>query len=241
MTRTTFIAAIVAAVFSTFNFSSASAQEDCVFFYERTGEDGSIVRVCAENVRETAAAATAVGSLDRARAASTRTSPVAASTSISPAVDAYPFYGFGGSGYGGFYPPPDDPRQAWAIRDALLGGIQVTAFEERVREASNRGIRDGEHQAVMARLDEIETGYREEISRLRAHLEAAVALGNRELEAVFAGRIAEKERELAVVSTGGGSASFSAGKAEKEPEDTPEAGTTVQEHFGRRLPQFRER
>jgi len=204
-------ATLVVAILSTLTPSRVSAQDGCRFEFESVDSDGTRIKVCADTPRQISSAATAVGSLDRARAASTRTSPASASTSISPAVDAYPLYGFGGQGYGGYYLPPDDPRRAWEIRDAILSGIQVTSFEDQLREASDRGIRDGEHAAEMAAIE----GLHAEIERQRSYLAGAIATGNADLERKFAARVADLERQFAAVSAEGGSGS--AGKAEPEP------------------------
>ena len=169
---------------------TASAEDRPCRFFLRSMKDGTEVSVCADNVRQINAAFTAIGSLDPRRSASTFTSPAFAGTNLSSGYP--PGYGFGyGEGFG-YVPPPDDPRQAWAIRDALLGGVRVTSFEEQLRRADDDGIRDGQHAEVMQGLEAIKA----ELARARANLLTAIRTGNADLARKFESRIASLEQKL---------------------------------------------
>lgn len=207
-------------VFFSLTSTFALAQErPCRFSVQQTKPDGTVVSVCADNARQINAAATALGSLDPRRSSSTYVSPDTAVTNLS---SGYP-PGYG-QVLGGYYPPPDDQRQARAIRDSILDGVRVTTFEDQLRQATDGAIRDGQHAVVMMRLDEIEVHYMAEMERLSRFLAAAIKTGNVGLQQQFRSQIDEVKRELAKVKAKKGSSKIEAeptGSAKIESTPTP--------------------
>lgn len=260
MTRTTLLAIAATVFLSTFNPSAALAQDDdCLVYYNRVDEEtGETIRVCAQNARQTTVATAFVGSIDRARGVTSFVSPNRTSATVSPAVDAYPI--LWNDRRGGYYESPRDPRPEWAILDAVLDGVTVTAFKDKLRRAEADGIRDGQHAAEMAAIESL----RAEIARQRSYLAGAIAAGNADLERKFGVRIADLERQLAAVQApevkpkpAPGGAGSGGGKSEQDkeaerraermafcrenPEECRARGATVQDYFDRRIPQSRRR
>lgn len=182
----------VLAVLATFIPSSASAQEDCAVFVKRV-VDGAEMRICSDRAtpRVISAAATAAASLDARRGASTVTSPEVASTSVTPAYGWGVPTGYGGTGY--VPPPPPDYTTALELRDALLLGVQVTSHEEQARAAADRGIRDGQHEAVMGAIASL----RDQIAGSERRLRTAIANGDERLARELSAQKADLERRLA--------------------------------------------
>lgn len=185
----------------TFLLSSTAMAQECpdgLFSYVQVDERGNGVRVCAKSTRQTTQAVAAIGSLDSGRNVSTSVTPSSASAHLSA---SYGPVGMGGPPAYGFYPAPDDPRQAWGLRDAVLDGVQVTASERSFQDAADNGIRDGQHRQVMERLDELEATLLARIAELERNLRAAIAVGNKDLERKFQAQLEDCKAQLAKTKT----------------------------------------